>query len=251
MTFKHLFSSFALIGFLCASTSGAEPSQLLKRSQQILVVITADWNVVPGELTRFEWNAARSQWKKIGATIPIVVGRNGLGWGKGLHPTNDLVGPIKKEGDGKSPAGIFNLSAAFGREPLPRVNFIKLPYQELLSPIECVDDVKSTHYNRIVNRGQVEKVDWDSSEKMREVGEQYRLGVIVDHNTDSPMAGGGSCIFMHIWKNEQTGTSGCTAMQGKNMEELLHWLDPRKHPLLIQLPESEYKKEANSWNLPR
>jgi D-alanyl-D-alanine dipeptidase len=130
------------------------------------------------------------------------------------------------------------------------VKGVKLPYQHLTGAIECVDDVKSVNYNAIVDRDLVKSVDWNSSEKMQSVGECYRLGVVVEHNTDPRAAGGGSCVFLHIWKTPTTPTSGCTAMEGKQMEKLVTWLDPAKRPVLVQLPETEYKQLKTEWQLP-
>jgi L,D-peptidoglycan transpeptidase YkuD (ErfK/YbiS/YcfS/YnhG family) len=238
-----------------AETRTASPSHKnpdpLASAKQMVVVVTKSWDAVPGVLRKFERADDHSPWKEVGSKIQIVVGRNGLGWGRGLNAPMNLSGPIKKEGDGKSPAGIFRLSSAFGLAEPGQMKSIKLPYQSLTSVIECVDDVKSVHYNSIVDRGQVPKIDWDSSEKMRAVGEQYRLGVVVDHNVDPRVAAGGSCIFMHIWKDAKTGTSGCTAMTPENMEAFLPWLDPAAHPVLVQLPENEYKHLRKEWQLPQ
>jgi L,D-peptidoglycan transpeptidase YkuD (ErfK/YbiS/YcfS/YnhG family) len=231
--------------------SNAAPKQAaLATSTQVLVVTTGDWNAVPGVLRRFERTDEHSSWKRVGDPTPVVVGRNGLGWGRGLNEPANLPGPIKKEGDGKSPAGIFRLSSAFGvAEPGLTVG-IRLPYQRLTSAIECVDDVKSVRYNSIVDRSGIGRPDWNSSEKMLAVGERYRLGVVVDHNTDPREPGGGSCIFLHIWENAKTGTSGCTAMAPARMEDLVTWLDPAAHPALVQLPQAEYAHLRDAWQLP-
>lgn len=218
-------------------------------ARQLVVVTTADWDAVPGTLRRFERSNVAEPWREIGKEFPVVVGRNGLGWGRGLGPVKDRQGPVKKEGDGKSPAGVFRLSSAFGLAEIEKASWIKLPYQLLTSTIECVDDVKSSSYNLIVDRKNFDKVDWDSSEKMRAIGEQYRWGVFVDHNTEPRLAGNGSCIFLHVWKNSQTGTSGCTAMTRERMEELLRWLDPEKKPTLLQVPKAEFNPEQ--WKLPQ
>ncbi|HZQ46112.1 MAG TPA: L,D-transpeptidase family protein [Verrucomicrobiae bacterium] len=222
----------------------------LASATQMLVVTTKNWDAVPGVMRRFARVDAQSAWSKIGAPIPIVVGRNGLGWGRGLNPAAGLPGPVKKEGDGKSPAGIFRLSSAFGLAAPDQMKSLKMPYNQLTVGVECVDDVKSAHYNSIVDRGRIGHPDWNSSEKMRDVGAPYQLGVVVDHNTDPREAGGGSCIFLHIWQDARTGTSGCTAMARGKMEALLPWLDPAAHPLLVQLPESEYKLLQKHWQLP-
>lgn len=252
---------FTLIPFLliasCAFSSTNQisapaPSTAspLASSTQMLAVTTKDWDAVPGVMRRFARIDAQSAWVEVGMQIPIVVGRKGLGWGRGLNPPADLPGPVKKEGDKKSPAGIFRLSSAFGLAAPDQMKKVRMSYTQLTAGIECVDDGKSAQYNSIVDREHISQPDWNSSEKMREVGGAYRLGVVVDHNSDPRELGGGSCIFIHIWQDSQTGTTGCTAMAGDKMETLLPWLDPAAHPVLVQLPESEYKKLQKNWLLP-
>src|SRR5690349_20372804 len=82
---------------------------------------------------------------------------------------------------------------------------------------------------------QVGNFDWKSSEKMLAVGDQYDLGVFVAYNSYPAVPGFGSCIFLHVWKDANTGTSGCTAMSHENLEKVLKWLDPEKNPHLIQM----------------
>jgi D-alanyl-D-alanine dipeptidase len=156
--------------------------------------------------------------------------------------------PAKAEGDGRAPAGIIPLTFAFGRPEKPEN--IRLPYTRLEEFTECVDDVGSSHYNTIVDRMKVGNFDWKSSEKMLGVGEQYDLGVFVAYNSYPPIRDRGSCIFLHIWKNAETGTAGCTAMARENLETLLKWLDPKKNPHLIQMPAETYATYQKTWNLP-
>jgi len=228
----------------------APPPPLPAACTQMLLVTTKDWYAVPGVMRRFTRTNAASAWTQVDAAVPVVVGRKGLGWGRGVITPTNFPGPVKKEGDGKSPAGIFRLSSAFGlAEPDEMVN-VKMPYQQLTGTIECVDDVKSTNYNAIVDRAKTAQPDWNSSEKMRAIGDPYRLGVVVDHNTDPREPGGGSCVFLHIWSGPRTGTAGCTAMASGQMANLLFWLDPAAQPVLVQLPESEYKRLQKDWGLP-
>lgn len=156
---------------------------------------------------------------------------------------------IKKEGDGKAPAGMFPLTFAFGSAA--KAETFSLPYTKLDANTECVDDVNSFHYNRVVGRLQVGIFDWKSSEKMLEVGTQYDLGVFVAHNTYPVKKGDGSCIFLHIWKDASSPTSGCTAMERANLERILAWANPTRNPYLVQLPEEEYTKLAKAWKLPK
>ncbi|MCA1623002.1 MAG: hypothetical protein LC778_04245 [Acidobacteria bacterium] len=173
-----------------------------------------------------------------------------MAWGAGLHELPSDTGKVllKTEGDGKAPAGIFDLTFAFGS--MAKLDSVKLPYTQLLGTTECVDDVNSKGYNRIVENNKVQVIDWASSEKMLAVGAQYDLGVFVGHNSNPPQAGGGSCIFLHIWKDSKTGTAGCTAMARENIEKLLQRLDANKNPLLIQIPENTYRQFQTKWKLP-
>ncbi|HEX8292528.1 MAG TPA: hypothetical protein VF570_12275, partial [Pyrinomonadaceae bacterium] len=77
-----------------------------------------------------------------------------------------------------------------------------------------------------------------------------RWGLFVMHNAAPPAAGRGSCIFLHVWAGPGRGTAGCTAMEEASLTELLRWLDPKKRPLLLQLPESEYARRRTDWRLP-
>jgi D-alanyl-D-alanine dipeptidase len=210
-------------------------------------------------LQRFERADPHESWRSVGEPIPVVVGSKGMGWGIGLidagHPGVRIEPePIKIEGDNKSPAGVFALGTAFGyaARPLPG---LKLPYLVLTPSIECVDDTSSKNYNRIVDRSTV-AFDWISSEHMRDVGESYRWGVVIDHNATvpsrtAPTPGSGSCVFLHIWHSPDRGTAGCTAMTRDNLESLLLWLDPARHPMLVQLPEAAYQRLAAPWSLPQ
>ncbi len=230
-------------------------------STQLIVVATSNWSAVKGQLQRFERVSVHEPWRPFGEPIPIVVGRNGMGWGIGLVAADDpnvrlSSDPAKKEGDGKSPAGIFDLGTVFGYSdrPLPG---LKLPYLTLTESIECVDDVNSKYYNRIVDRSAV-PADWNSSEHMRDTGESYRWGIVVDHNRTIarrnqgvPQPGGGSCIFLHIWHDHNQGTAGCTAMPQMDLETLLTWLDPKCRPLLLQLPMAAYERLTHRWNFPK
>lgn len=221
------------------------------KSLQAVVVTTKDWSALQGKARLFERKSAKSKWKAVGETFPIVVGKNGMGWGAGLNELPSDTGRLlmKAEGDGKAPAGIFSLTTSFGSSA--KADYIKLPFTRLEEFTECVDDVKSTHYNKIVNRMQVGNYDWKSSEKMLAVGAEYDLGIFVAHNSNPVNKGGGSCIFLHIWKDAETGTAGCTAMARENIETILKWIEPKKNPVLIQLPEDSYSQFQTKWKLPK
>jgi zinc D-Ala-D-Ala dipeptidase len=222
-------------------------AEMLSLSSQMVVVTTKDWTSTDGALRRFE--RTERDWQQVGPAVSIVVGRSGLGWGRGLNPRSPS-GPQKKEGDGRSPAGVFRLPHAFGYASAEKVSEIKLPYIQCTSSDECVDDTNSSSYNTIVDRRLAAKVDWKSSETMRRSDDEYSLGIFVAQNSSPTEPGAGSCVFLHIWKEPGHPTSGSTAMSIGSIESLLGWLDPRSNPVLVQLPQAEYLQKQKAWAKP-
>ncbi len=249
MNLRMHFMFLLMCGLVPSAIAQHDP---LAASTQIVVVTTADWNAVGGTLQRYERTSAGEHWKPVGEPIAIVVGKNGTGWGAGLAPSNDAslrgTDPVKKEGDGKSPAGIFRLSTAFGYAPQPQSGW-RMSYVSLTPTVECVDDPASKSYNRIVDNTQVTP-DWNSSEHMRSSGEAYRWGLVVDHNANPVTPGVGSCVFLHIWSGPGHGTAGCTAMPQEKLESVIAWLDPARKPMLVQLPLAQYENLKKRWQLP-
>ena len=243
-----------LVVALLATTASAQEKTLDQAAAypaadqlQAIVVTTQGWQTIHGRAQIFERQTSQSPWVAVDAAFPVVIGVHGMAWGKALNavPADVQGAPLKAEGDGKSPAGIFNLTSAFS----PSEQTVKLPFTKLLDSTECVDDVNSSQYNRIVDKFQVGHPDWSSSEKMRAVGE-YELGIFVAHNA-AREKGAGSCIFLHRWTDEKTGTSGCTAMNLERMQRIFRWIDRAKHPVLIQLPEETYQQFQAAWKLPQ
>jgi D-alanyl-D-alanine dipeptidase len=225
----------------CALFRGEPP---LAATRQAVVVTSADWDATTATMQRSERASGGGRWQAVGEAVPVVLGRTGLAWGRGVHPERK-DGPRKREGDGKSPAGIFRLGTAFGFEPAAATG---LPYIALKETTECVDDPSSPHYNRIVDAAAVEKVDWTSSEKMRGIA-VYRQGLVILHNVP-PARKGGSCVFMHLRSPQSKPTAGCTAMDDEAMTTLLRWLDAEAQPMLVQLPAEEYAMLRTEWELP-
>lgn len=249
------FAAFLIFfGFATVTSSQVkkpEPAVVknpFSKSLQTVVVTTKDWAAITGTARLYERKDTNSDWKSRGDSFPVVVGANGLAWGDYEFAPSAGV-KYKKEGDGAAPAGLFPLTSVFGSASKPEA--LQLPYTKLDAYTECVDDSNSGFYNRVVNRLQVGNFDWKSSEKMLAVGEQYDLGVFVGYNSFPIEKGRGSCIFLHIWKDAASGTSGCTAMERRNLELIAGWLSPPRNPYLIQMPESEYSRNRKSWKLPK
>lgn len=216
-------------------------SQELDTSQ--LVVVKSDhWESKSGVLSAYELR--REKWEKVIGPFPVQLGRAGMAWGPGLHDPALNSQPLKQEGDGKTPSGIFRLTGLYGYGELQA----RMPYLQVDTNTFCVDDPKSAYYNQIVRGEEVQK-DWNSAETMRMESNAYKYGIVVGYNTERPKAGAGSCIFMHLGEPGGT-TAGCTAMAEADILKLINWLDKDKHPLVLQAPEEFYTVLAKRYKLP-
>ncbi|HXB53388.1 MAG TPA: L,D-transpeptidase family protein [Vicinamibacteria bacterium] len=229
-----------LIAVLAAAPVPAE-------SRQLVLSVGASWTALSARVRLFDRENAAANWRPLGDSFDASLGRTGLAWGRGLHPSG-LEGPSKKEGDGKSPAGVFELREATGYAPEPPPG-TRLAYRTATPDLRCVDDPSSSFYNRLVNETRVRK-DWASAEMMHRGDDLYRLVIWVGHNDGPPAAGAGSCIFLHLRSSPGSVTEGCTAMGGEPMERLLRWLDPALRPVLVQIPATLWPRLAREWGLP-
>jgi hypothetical protein len=224
-------------------------------ARQMVVVTTAEWDSVHGTLRRYARDDAGA-WRPVGDAQPIVVGRGGSGWGHGLNPAPApavaLGDPIKREGDGRAPAGVFAIGTAFGYTGRADT---AMPYQALDADDWCMDVSGSPLYNRIVDAREVgDAAVRGSTEPMRrdlhaDGDQRYRLGFVIEHNP-AAVPNAGSCIFAHLWKTPGTATAGCTAMAPATMDAVLAWLDPALHPVFVLLPAGEYAALQADWRLP-
>jgi L,D-peptidoglycan transpeptidase YkuD (ErfK/YbiS/YcfS/YnhG family) len=229
------------------SAAGADVSPV-QDSRQLVLVIANDWDATKASLQCYDRDSATAPWRAIGEPVAVCMGRTGLAWGRGLRDPR-LPGPTKREGDGKSPAGAFDLPFAFGYAAKGDARDIKLPYVPLTPDVMGVDDPKSKYYNQVVSTTKVAK-DWDSAEIMLRNDDLYRQAIFINHNTSPAVPGAGSCIFMHIWRSQDKPTTGCTAMSPDHIERIVRWLDPQAKPVLVQLPRDAYQRLAKPWGLP-
>jgi len=227
--------------------SGQSAGQLQNlHSKQLLVVLTNGWNDLQGKLYAFK--KMHGKWV-LQFRNPVVLGRGGLGIGDGLIPLTIAGAPVKHEGDKKSPAGIFSIGKAFGYADRQHARWIKNPYIQAFDTLICVDDQYSANYNRLVSKDTA-KTDYKSFEYMHRRDNYYKWGLFINHNTGNVVLGDGSCIFLHIWENSHTGTVGCTAMKEKYVLRILHWINAKDMPLLLQLPAAAYRKLRTQFPLP-
>lgn len=217
-------------------------------ARQLVLVTIPDWDSRHGTLAT--WRREDGTWQRDGLPVPVVIGREGAAWGIGLHPAQP--GPRKREGDGRSPAGVFALGTAFGYAASART---ALPYAAMDADDWCIDVVGSPLYNRIVDAREVgaDAVAGSTEPMRRDLhaggDARYALGFVIEHNPRAE-PGAGSCIFAHLWSTPDSTTAGCTAMDDEAMRHLLAWLDADQHPVFVLLPQAEYARLHARWSLP-
>lgn len=188
-------------------TTAADSSQV--------VVVSAKQDMGPYKVSISRYERREGGWQAIGNPIDGVAGRNGIA------PPGE-----KREGDGRTPSGVFPLERGFGYIPLET----KIAYIVLTPEMVWIDDPKSPLYNRLITRTEAVGV---SHEIMKRDDDLYKYGLVVEYNTKVIIPGDGSAIFFHIWGGPEKPTSGCVAMPEEAMIEILRWLDPSKKPVTI------------------
>lgn len=146
------------------------------------------------------------------SSFKAVVGKNGVA----------SVGG-KKEGDLKTPAGLYPIGEVFGTRPLA----LKMDYKYITANDKFIDDVNHKHYNSWVSGS----TDAKSYESM--LIESYTYGAVINYNMNPTIAGAGSAIFIHLWHSPNSPTAGCIALDKKHLLRMLHWLDKNQHPYIL------------------
>lgn len=216
--FKIFVMSGWLLGFTTTVMSQEEittPHALYGLDTAIRQAVVVEAREVGGakaEVTAWERN--NDGWTQVFGPWEAVVGRHGLA------PFN-----AKREGDGKTPTGIFELRRAFGYETGVSTG---LSYRPVTLKDFWIDDSPSPQYNQWVT-GPVPGV---SHEALRRNDGLYRYAVIIEYNTNPVIPGLGSAIFLHVWRGSSEPTAGCVAMAQGHVRSLLHWLEARLKPVI-------------------
>lgn len=246
---RHAFALAAAMTLTACATRADRAGDGAAQPQLVLVT-TADWNASQGRLQRYSFEDGR--WLAVGEPVAVGIGRNGAAWGLGLRAAPADGGPVKREGDGRAPAGVFAIGTAFGYGDTART---ALPYAPMSANHYCIDVPDSPLYDRIVDARQVGRDAVEgSTEPMRrdlhaDGDPRYRLGFVIAHNP-AHVPGTGSCIFAHLRRKPDEPTAGCTAMDDAAMDELLAWLRPQARPLFALLPRAQYRAVWKQWGLP-
>lgn len=160
------------------------------------------------------WQRQGKSWHRL-FFVSAVIGRNGLA----------LPGE-KREGDGKTPSGIYPLGPAFGYAPAIATG---IDYKEIGDFDFWVDDVRSMQYNQWVNGTPAAR----SFERLKRLDGLYQYGIVIGYNINPVIPGAGSAVFMHVWRRYNSPTSGCVALSQRYLRKILRWLDRKNQPVII------------------
>ncbi|MCM1500979.1 MAG: L,D-transpeptidase family protein [Clostridium sp.] len=158
---------------------------------------SANGSSLPSDHTE---NNSNNKWKKI-VSCKAYVGQNGLG--------------KQKQGDHKTPVGIYNITMAFGRKKSPGtagISYTKLNKYHYWST------EKST-YNTFVDVRTLGRTQM-SGEHLISYNPWYNYALALDYNKKCTYLKG-SAIFLHCTGKGRTYTMGCIAVSQKNMKKIV------------------------------
>ncbi len=187
----------------------------LEQSRQILFVEDINYLFFSKQII-YALEKRTGVWETVFEPMNAVIGRNGFA------PPNE-----KKEGDGRTPSGMFVLKQAFGYAP---TIITKMSYRQALEDDLWIDDPEDVDYNHWVKKSQTNA---KSYEKMKRDDDLYKYGIVIEYNTNPIIKGNGSAIFLHVWRKENVTTEGCVAVSEENILKVVSWLDPKALPLII------------------
>ena len=157
--------------------------------------------------------------------------REGEGWRRAFGPwtarlgTRGLAPPgEKREGDGRTPSGVYGFDFFFGVSPDPGVKF---PYRRVTNRIVWDDDPASALYNTWVD---LDRQQAGAEPEPMFVSPAYDHGAVIAYNTDRT-PGLGSAIFLHV--SNGGPTAGCVSLPSGQLVEVLRWLDPGRGPRIV------------------
>jgi D-alanyl-D-alanine dipeptidase len=190
--------------------------RVLHRATRLIIVTVPNMTSVKATLHTFERKTpADAAWLRSGPPEPAVVGSAGVGWSEDYDYLARKDEPVKHEGDGRTPAGIFRVAGPFGFESSALNGYTKLSAGNSF----CVADPTSSLYGRIVDK-RIAKLVKNSEDMSATPG--LTRGLIVDYPARRG-AKAGSCIFIHVWQGEKAGTNARIGLPEERVTVLQKW----------------------------
>ena len=117
----------------------------------------------------------------------------------------------KKEGDKKTPKGTFKIDNLYFRKDRKEKPSTQLKCIEIKKEMGWCDDTHfAKKYNKLLKIKKKIK-----HEKLKRKDYKYDFLIPIKYNFEKPIAGRGSCIFIHLTKDYKP-TAGCVALKEKD-----------------------------------
>jgi L,D-peptidoglycan transpeptidase YkuD (ErfK/YbiS/YcfS/YnhG family) len=214
---------FALVALaLLAGAASLAPSAVARAApgaskpvepRQRITVTASSYGTTYATVRVYQLSGSSStKWVQVGGVWTARVGYHGV-----ARPG------AKREGDGKTPSGVFSFSIFFGVQANPGVRF---PWRHAYTYDYWDDDPRSPLYNewvdsRTANAGR-------DPEPMHDVP-AYDYGAVIGYNT-ARTPGLGSAIFLHVGTGGPT--AGCVSLPAAELLKILRWLNPKANPTI-------------------
>jgi len=175
----------------------------------VIAVAASSYGTSTATFTAYERVAAG--WKQVFGPWPAYIGRNGV-----------APAGAKREGDGRTPSGVYGFDFMFGVNADPGVRF---PFRRITGPnIVWDDDPASPNYNEWIDSNTASA---GASPEPMDNTPSYLYGAVIAYN-DARTPGLGSAIFLHV--SHASSTAGCVSLPVDELLEVLRWLDPARSP---------------------
>jgi L,D-peptidoglycan transpeptidase YkuD (ErfK/YbiS/YcfS/YnhG family) len=138
-----------------------------------------------------------------GRHIPCILGRSG-------------IQTRKREGDGATPKGVWEILGGFFRMDRVKRSPVRLPMSRISRDDGWCDTPDHRQYNRQV------KLPFSAShERLWREDQLYDTVLVLDYNFSHRIRNKGSAIFFHIASADQKPTEGCIAISAAEMRKIL------------------------------
>jgi len=247
---RALFFAILFLGVIAFNSAYAGDDRLGLDAKQMVVCLAADSSSFEGTLQLFSRDDS-GQWQRDGEPWPVLFGRGGLAWGRGLHPPQ--AGPQKATGDHRNPAGLFKIGFVLGYAPTLPTGAKNWPYHQVTDRDAWIDDPKLVDYgyNHLYTLPPGAPFPaWWEEEKLHLGDPAYEWMVLIEHNYDHPLPEAGNLIFFHVRRGDHYRTAGCTTMKLEDLQHLIRWLKPGSNAMLAELTRADYARVWKDWHLP-
>jgi len=127
----------------------------------------------------------------------------------------------KKEGDKKTPAGLFSLGKVYYRKD--KIRHLKTNLRKIVikKKMAWCDDPNNKFYNKLTFTNN------KSKEKLYRKDNLYNIIVVINYNIKPIIKNKGSAIFIHLARKNYSGTMGCIGLKKKDLLDILKTVTKR------------------------